>query len=355
MNPYDFVRFGRPGLRELAITHERFQEHSHSGQFLCCLTARTHLFIPKTQEVPGRSHAELALMRGLDGVPLLPGSSLKGVIRSVAEAISGSCLTLPQARRGEVDYRGRPPVSYQVPCGFEHCRDADHLCPACRVFGSLSGGNPFLGKVGIGDARATSDVNVEWLTIEALMEPKPRHKVWYEDPQQHDVMRGRKFYYHRPLGPRTTPKKTQYNKTVEAVKPGTVFEFGMEYTNLTDDELALLVFALVLEPEMCHKVGMGKPVGLGSAKIEIVHWEQVNRQARYRQLGGGVSPLEGEALAAEIERWRARYHQAYANSQESLSDLRCIWTWDPAVKEDVGYPSRDWFRQNRDTPIEKAP
>ena len=353
MNPYDFVRFGRPGPREPAITHDRFQEHS--GQFLCRLTARTHLFTPKTQEVPRRSHAELELMRGPDGLPLLPGSSLKGVIRSVAEAISGSCLTLPQPRRENVNYRGRPLVSYRIPRGFEHCKGADYLCPACRVFGSLSGGNPFLGKVGLDDAQPVSEVDVEWLTIEALMEPKPRHRAWYEDPQQRGVMRGRKFYYHRPPGPRTTTQRSRYNKTVEAIKPGAVFEFSVDYANLTDDELALLVFALVLEPEMCHKIGMGKPVGLASAEIEIVLCEQVDRQVRYRQLGDGISAQEGEALAAEIERWRARYHQAYANSQESLSDLRRIWTWDPAMKEDVGYPSRDWFRQNRDAPIEKAP
>jgi CRISPR/Cas system CSM-associated protein Csm3 (group 7 of RAMP superfamily) len=353
MNPYDFVRFGQPAQRKPAIKHDRFE--GHSGRLLCRLTARTHLFIPKTQDVPRRQHVELELMRGSNDVPLLPGSSLKGVIRSVAEAISGSCLTLPQPRRGRVDYRGRPPVSYKVPRGFEHCRGADYLCPACRVFGSLSGGNPFLGKVGISDARAVDDVDVEWLTIEALMEPKPRHWAWYEDPQQRGVMRGRKVYYHRPLGPRTTTVKNRYNKTIEAVKPGAVFEFSVDYTNLTDDELALLVFALVLESEMCHKVGMGKPVGLGSAKIEIVRWEQIDRQARYEQLGGGMSVVEGDALVAEVGRWQTRYHEQYANWQDSLANLRRIWTWDPTSREDVRYPPREWFRKNRNVPLEKAP
>lgn len=352
MNPYDFVRFGRPGPREPALMHDRFREQS--GQLVCQLTALTHLFTPKTQDVPRRSHAELELMCGLDGLPLLPGSSLKGVIRSVAEAISGSCLTLPQPRRGKVDYRGRPPVSYHIPRGFEHCEHDRYLCPACRVFGSLSGGHPFMGKVGLSDARPVGEVDVEWLTVEALMEPKPRHRAWYEDPQQRGLMRGRKFYYHRPLGPRTTTQRSRYNKTVEAIKPGALFEFGVDYINLTDDELALLVFALVLEPEMCHKVGMGKPVGLGSAKIEIIHWERVDREDRYRQLGGGMSVLEDEALAEEIELLRTRHNQVYANSQESLSDLRRIWTWNPAMTEDVEYPSRDWFRRNRDAPLEGA-
>jgi CRISPR/Cas system CSM-associated protein Csm3 (group 7 of RAMP superfamily) len=353
MNPYGFVRLGPAAQRAAATRHNQFQ--GLSGRLHCCLTALTHLFVPKTQETIKGKHQELALMRSADGRPLLPGSSLKGVIRSVAEAISGSCLTLPLGKGSEIEYRGRPPVAYRIPRGFEHCRDADHLCPACRIFGSLSGGNPFLGKIGLGDAVGLEPFEVEKMTIEALMEPKPRHRVWYEDPQQQGFLRGRKFYYHRPLGPRRTPVKNEYNKTIEAVKPGAVFEFEVDYTNLTEAELALLIFALTLEPGLAYKVGMGKPVGLGSARIEIIGWKQVDRQARYRQFGGGVTIPEGEALSTEIARWQNQYHQMYANWKDSLADLRRIWAWDPSTRTEVRYPGQDWFRQNPRTPIEGAP
>jgi len=354
MNPYGFVRLGPAAQRMAAIRHDRFQ--GLSGRLRCHLTALTHLFIPRTQETIEGKHQELALMRSADGRPLLPGSSLKGVIRSVAEAISGSCLmTLPLGRDGQIEYRGRPPVTYRIPRGFEHCRDADHLCPACRIFGSLSGGNPFLGKVGFSDAPAVGPCEVETLTIEALMEPKPRHLAWYEDPIQRGYLRGRKFYYHRPAGPRRTTVRTEYNKTIEAVKPGAVFEFEVDYINLTEAELALLIFALALEPGMAHKVGMGKPVGLGSAQVEIIGWERIDRQARYRQFGSGITTLEGETLSAESARWQTRYHQEYALWKDSLADLRRIWAWDPSVQTEVRYPGQDWFRQNPRTPIEGAP
>jgi len=353
MNPYGFVRLGPAAQRAAATRHEQFQ--GLSGRLRCRLTALTHLFVPKTQETIKGKHQELALMRSTDGRPLLPGSSLKGVIRSVAEALSGSCLTLPLGKGGEIEYRGRPPVTYRIPRGFEHCRDADHLCPACRIFGSLSGNNAFLGKMSLSDALAAAPFEVETMTIEALMEPKPRHRAWYEDPQQRGFLRGRKFYYHRPLGPRRTTVKNEYNKTIETVKPGAVFEFEVDYINLTEAELALLIFALTLEPGMAYKVGMGKPVGLGSTRLEIVGWEQIDCQARYRQFGGGVTTLEGEALNAEIARWQARYHQEYALWKESLADLRRIWKWDPSSTMEVRYPGQDWFRQNPQTPIEKAP
>ena len=230
------------------------------------------------------------------------------------------------------------------------------LCPACRIFGAMGRGGHFLGKISIGDAQAEDVASVENLTLESLMQPKPRHRVWYGNPQQPGVMRGRKFYYHRPLGARTTTQRGRFNKTVEAVKPGTVFAFSIDYTNLENDELALLVFALVLEPEMCHKVGMGKPVGLGSAKIEVAQWQQHDVQMRYEHIGEGTTLLQTDALAVEIDRWTTRYHEYYAKwRRDSLDHLRRIWSWDPNTDAEIKYPTQQWFRNNPTEPIENAP
>ena len=293
-------------------------------------------------------------MRAVNRKPLIPGSSLKGVIRSVAEALSGSCLTLPGESTSYYDRDKRRNYYYEMPEGFERCRPKE-LCPACRIFGGMKAGDPFLGKTGISDAVAEGKPEVEWLTLEALMQPKPRHRVWYGDPLQSRVMRGRKFYYHRPASPQRAVRPNPYNKTVEAVKPGSAFGFSVDYTNLTDDELALLIFALVLEPEMCHKIGMGKPVGLGSAKIEMIQWRQHNLRMRYERLGEGTKVLEADALTAEIDRWTDRYHEQYAKWADCLNDLRRIWRWNPNATDDVKYPRQEWFRDNPGEPIENAP
>ena len=347
MNPYHFVPLGPSGQRRKVKTHESFQDES--GSFTCQLTARTHLFTAASHNGGGEGHQNLKSVRGKDGKPLIPGSSLKGVVRSVAEALSGSCLTLPT----RLDYGNG--VSYRTPGGFQRCESKEQLCPACRIFGAMSRNGTFLGKIGISDAMAEGEIAVETLTLESLMQPKPRHRVWYGDPRQTNDMRGRKFYYHRPQGARTTTRRGKYNKTVETVKPSTVFGFSVDYTNLAKDELALLVFALVLEPEMCHKLGMGKPVGLGSAKIEIVEWKQHNLRARYEHLGGGTSILQADALTDEIERWTNRYHDLFAKWEDSLDHLRRIWRWDPNTTEEVKYPKQEWFRNNPTAPIEDAP
>ena len=341
MNPYHFVPLGPPGKRMNVKTHESFQ--GESGTLACRLTARTHLFIAKSegQTRSQNQHQRLQLMRAGNRKPLLPGTSLKGVIRSVAESLSGSCLTLTSAKE------------YSTPKDFQRCRPKE-LCPACRIFGGMKDGDPFLGKINISDAVAEGEAIVEDLTLGSLMQPKPHHRAWYGDPQQQGVMRGRKFYYHHPRSARTTTRRDKFNKTVEAVKPGAVFGFSVDYANLTDDELSLLIFALVLKPEMCHKIGMGKPVGLGSAKIEMIQWRQHNLQTRYERLGEGTKVLEDDTLTAEVDRWIKRYHEHYANWADSLNDLRRIWRWDPDAP-DVRYPSQDWFRKNPTELIENAP
>ena len=348
MNPYHFVPLGPPGQRRKAKTHESFE--GESGTLICQLTARTHLFTAASHGGGGREHQSLKLVRGKDGQPLIPGSSLKGIVRSVAEAISGSCLVLPT----KLDYGNG--VFYKTLRSFQHCDSKERLCPACRIFGAMSRNGTFLGKIGISDALVEGEVAVENLTLEPLMQPKPRHRVWYGDPRQPNDMRGRKFYYHRPQGARTTKRQSEYNKTVEAVKPRTVFRFNVDYTNMAEDELALLVFALVLEPEMCHKVGMGKPVGLGSAKIEVAQWQQHDVQMRYEHIGEGTTLLQTDALAVEIDRWTTRYHEYYAKwRRDSLDHLRRIWSWDPNTNAEIKYPTQEWFRNNPTEPIENTP
>lgn len=353
MNPYGFVRLGAAGPRRPVTGHHRFD--GLSGELGGRLTSLTALFIPRTQQVVRSQHARLDMLRDSEGRPILPGSSLKGVIRSVAEALSGSCCTLPQTRQGKLDYDGRSPVSYKLPRDFERCEDKDRACPCCRIFGLLSRDEVFAGKATIGDARAIGRLETKWFTTGALMEPKPRHRPWYGDPRQPDAARGRKFYYHRPQGPASAAAQTQYNKTIEAVLPGSQFEFVAEYSNLTEEELALLVYSLVLEEPMRHKLGMGKPLGLGSTQIEIVRWKRLDAKSRYQQLGGGTDQLSSEALAEELQRWRQLYHRFYQASRESLQDLRRVWAWDPSSRVEVKYPGQDWFRQNPKTPLEQAP
>ena len=72
---------------------------------------------------------------------------------------------------------------------------------------------------------------------------------------------------------------------MEPIAVGNSFFFHIDFDNLTDLELGLLLFALEPDRTFHHKLGMGKPLGLGSAKVEILGLFPVDRIGRYSVAG----------------------------------------------------------------------
>lgn len=359
VEPYDFVPLvGSPQRRE-PVWHHQYRAKSgtyYSGRLTCRLTAQTPLFVyhPDFARRMNYGHERVSFPV-FDGQAMIPGTSLKGVLRTMVEMIVPSCLTLPtdwyhrtRTYRGHGVTRGQS-LKVRVPHGFEHChtRKGDRpaaLCPACRLFGSLdpNGRWAYAGNVSVGDATAGPEEYTlgDYVTLDVLSAPKPEGRP--EAYTQHDgqTIKGRKLYRHRyppdvlerAKGRGGRPKRDNQNKTVQPVEPGSVFTFEVPYANVAEDDLRALLYAVVLEEGLWHKVGMGKPIGLGSAKIEVIGWQRLNRQARYRRLGGGTESLEGDRLQQAVDRWVKPYRQ---QEDPALSALRDILRPDPSV--DVRY------------------
>ncbi|MDS4074414.1 MAG: RAMP superfamily CRISPR-associated protein [Candidatus Accumulibacter sp.] len=64
------------------------------------------------------------------------------------------------------------------------------------------------------------------------------------------------------------------------------FFFPIDFINLSLAELQTLCAMLLPTPDFEHKLGMGKPIGLGSVKIEPVGLYLIDRLRRYTQDGG---------------------------------------------------------------------
>ena len=86
-------------------------------------------------------------------------------------------------------------------------------------------------------------------------------------------LRGYKMYWHKSGEnyEETDVKKIakspkQYTK-IKPVKKEAKFSGRIRFENLTKVELGALLFAIQLKEGLCHKIGMGKPLGLGSVKI----------------------------------------------------------------------------------------
>jgi CRISPR-associated protein (TIGR03986 family) len=99
---------------------------------------------------------------------------------------------------------------------------------------------------------------------------------------------GRKVYLHQRSQPGEKPWETRYplehpdqKNQVRPIRRDAQFTFHIDFDNLSDDELALLVYALSPIPEFHHKVGMGRPLGLGSVRLDVIAFQPVNRLTRY--------------------------------------------------------------------------
>ena len=209
------------------------------------------------------------------------------------------------------------------------------LCPTCRLFGSLdpSGNWAYTGNVFITDAYAEpGDFQLgNFITLEVLSTPKPEgrpsgylERVSKAGRLLEGRLIGRKLYRHgAPVC--TRAKQDRQNKTVRPVMPGARFHFTVEYENLSDEELSLLIYTLVLEDGLAHKIGMGKPLGLGSAKVEIVRWVKIDRQARYKTLGGGITVLTDDdadgALQGEIDKYASRYRNDQSPHMKEFREI----------------------------------
>jgi CRISPR/Cas system CSM-associated protein Csm3 (group 7 of RAMP superfamily) len=256
--------------------------------------------------------------------PVIPGSSLKGVLRSFAELVGRGCMSISDRDRRD----GK----------WALCRD-DTCCITCDMFGRMvhgRGGKLNRGKVRFGEAVADQFERHPNLSL-LQGRPKEKHTAFYPSS---DTGCYRKLYHHHPtaavglnITDRASGKATP--DTLFPVKPGSVFSFSVDFEALDVQELALLVYVLELEPGLLHKMGRGKGRGLGSVKIRITRINVQTAAERYR----GDSPSEEwpDDVRQSLERLR---------QNERLDEVRRMLSWDAASKlKPIQYPTYQWFKK----------
>lgn len=356
INPYNFVRSEKEVAKERPNGHDRLQ--GRSGTIHCQLQVVTPIFTPASAMRTAGSPADLRFFR-MNKRPALPGSSLKGMLRNLAEAICNGCSPF--------DSRIHPT-----------CRSSRELCPACRLFGYLKRDDVHAGHISISDAIARDGYRFgERVWLKELSSPKPqRHKPFYEPAAQE---RGRKFYYHqRHVRDETDiaaeSRPTHRNVRIEPLVGG-IFDFTARYWNIAARDLGLLLHALELPEEMYHKFGMAKPLGLGTVRIDIVGWHEDNPDAsnsasRYQSFDAQtidilLQGLDGDALAAAQQRMHdqvdplkrdyARHYSQllsqpisddlWAIPAKNIDDLRVLLSLVDYSNE-IRYPDYGWFKRN---------
>lgn len=353
MNPYDFVRvdWSRKPIRLPAITHNRFE--GLSGHIEGTLTALTPIFLPgkhpdgrviTNREGPQFSQS----LRNGQVVYFIGGSSLKGLIRSVVETVTQSCFHSFSGNYGQDDY------ARYLPSEFFPCNSLSALCTACRLFGIIRGRTVKLGRVNFGDAICTNAVKYKAIYTQILSSPKPHHRAFYINDKK---IAGRKFYFHHnednlltatgwlPVG--CQPDKRQ-NQLIQPLAAESCFSFSAEFVNLSENDLAALLYAFSLENEIRHKLGYAKSCGLGSIHIQLNKLALRNYTNRYRQ-ETSITEYEGEALSEKIN----QYITAFIKQIPAITlvDLRRIWQWPPPKGVTYHYPTQNQFKAHPNDPI----
>lgn len=258
------------------------------------------------------------------------------------------------------------------------CQNRKKLCSACNLFG-MAREEAVGGRVRITDARAKGKVkwqkNVKLKTLAT-----PRYSYWpfyaktnsfkyptdYESPEVE--IRGRKYYWHIPEAAhnkdiyRDLRKEENINQNMQSgyfnlADTGSRFEFRIYYNEITTVQLDELKWTLCLgenqlNGNLCHKLGRGKPLGLGSVKVCIIN--QTERR---------LSPEYHLEIENNLEKLGGMLHKQYKSVKEiqRISDFNImenrkveypmilcnenIQESDRAKKNDLA--SHNWFSENK--------
>src|SRR5437899_10907136 len=100
MNPYDFVRidWSREPERHRPVWPQRCVDTNglplYAGQIEVDMYVETPLFIYDPRNVPFNPNQPAVSMQNEQGNYIIPGSSLKGMLRGLVETLGNGCLTL---------------------------------------------------------------------------------------------------------------------------------------------------------------------------------------------------------------------------------------------------------------------
>lgn len=349
MNPYDFVHmdWDHPVDRKSAAPHNLFTAGSLTGRLLATITALRPIFIPDPRY---KTSPQRFLTSGATQKPVIPASTLKGLFRGVVETVAPGCWLLFE---GEYEKRSPDRVDYsrKLPSDYQPCQNIARLCPACRLFGMLGNPKSVLGKVCLEDAECREPKPHAAVYTPILAGPKPHHSAWYLNEGR---VAGRKYYFHHPAvhisHEATSPgSRKPLDHYITPLDEGSRFEFSATFANVSPEEWSVLLYALVLEAGMRHKVGNAKSAGLGSVEVRATRIELVDVRDRYRGGAKALRVIEG----GELESYLAEQtrHCVSKAAPVTLRDLRRIWAWPPAAGVAYRYPGQEWFEGHPGEPI----
>lgn len=213
------------------------------------------------------------------------------------------------------------------------CHDRNHLCPACNMFGTANlkpqgqasdrrRKDALAGKISISPGRFAGDDLAEtpFITLKSLGTPKPTYYPFYllnnrgarsdraafVDYDGNNLKIGRKVYlsHQEEFLDYTATKRSHLNASVRLIPKGAEFCFQIDFENLNNYELGLLLYSLtaVYKGEsLPFRLGMGKSLGLGTCSLRIEGIDLLNPLERYTSLtDSGIKNPSNEEISKRV-------------------------------------------------------
>ncbi len=179
----------------------------------------------------------------------------------------------------------------KIELGKTKCKKRDALCKACSLFG-MAGDEGVGSRIRVSDAildenqENSNEKEPEKVKLKELSSPKSSYLPFYstntynseQSANSYDEegvqLRGRKYYWHTDKCVYKSSVETERNATMELLNKNKEFVFNIFFDSITDAQLEELKWVITLgennrNSNLCHKLGHGKPIGLGSVKIII--------------------------------------------------------------------------------------
>lgn len=377
-NPYNFVPIAEVKREKLPadLTHKQINSNLLSGIIECTLTVKSFLCIKSIFKELGNKEV------------YIPGSSIKGMIRMVMEALYGGCgfkvekdydyerddcfNPRTKAKDHVVKYHvnnckfpdGKYENSIYISCNkkiddiYKRMSEDERknislfdfeLCPICSIFGiTTESGFSFSGRLSFEDTKKIK-VELKEHKIPRPDEPRVyRRSFYFKNPRslpppdiqkgEHTIKtfeggeyNGRKFYLHSKDG-KISPGDFE---SIYSAPKDTTFTFKVHFKNLSEDDLAKFLFAINLDENTYHKLGYGKPIGMGSVKITI-NYVKTYKTGGYQSFEREL-PIKDYDFTQCLERFKK---SSQILETEQFKKLKEIWGM---PGNELAYPDLKFF------------
>lgn len=174
----------------------------------------------------------------------IPSSTLKGAVRSVAEAISDSCV-------GVRSWNDRRTLKEYPKCWVPPGTRSIKICSACQIFGTTG----YKGHISFSDALPNGSIEPRIIKIAELWSPRR-------------LIPKRKFYKSGQYAELEDQSPEENYRYIEAVPKDSIFTFDLLFENAQESDLSLVFHSMGISQNFEIKVGGAKPRCLGNVSFE---------------------------------------------------------------------------------------